>query len=229
MVTFNAKFPGVQGLKEQGLLAALADPESAIYQAVAAIGGGGVGGPWFRYDYRDASSVVPVTSAPAAATANHVHFMPVAFYRTSVIDRLSVQITTGGAGNCHVAIFPSKPYNPAAAFDTGMPDTDNLIWQSGEDATDSTGYKHFSIADPYLELEPGLYYIATQFSGTPSVPKLTALSGEFYSSPPGGLSNGVGITSGVSSYNADFSAIFFSTPTIQAEVVRAWARTRAYP
>lgn len=161
-----------KGMTQSALLAALADPESAIYQAVAAIGGGG-GGVVYpdRQGFYDSSSAYDATLATEEMSANQLYAVPVLIPQALEFKSLRLTITSG-AGNARYGLYAMK--TDGFATYRGAPGA--LITDLGEIDVSTTGDKWISHPNPDPVLDAGIYWLAVVFDNTPTVNSISAAS-----------------------------------------------------
>lgn len=113
----------------------------------------------------------PTTALSSAAVlANTAYFVPVYIpHRCNPIN-LSINITTGAAGNVVMGLYNSACSGFPSAVN-GVPTT--LVAQTAQLSTASTGLVSGSITIPAGYIDAGLYFIAVLFSATPSVTQHT--------------------------------------------------------
>jgi hypothetical protein len=102
--------------------------------------------------------VVFLSSAAAAIVANQARYFPMIVWNTMTIDRLALEVTAAGAGGttCRMAIYNA---------DVNRQPT-SLVVDGGTVAADSLGFKSASISQ---QLAPGLYLLALNSDGTPTI------------------------------------------------------------
>lgn len=117
----------------------------------------------------DSSTVYPATYDTLAVTADDAYALPFVVFRPTEFSLAIVRVTEGSAGNVRGALYSAYPNIPNSEYPAtpGYPGA-LIATSSTSPATDSTGNKTMNFsAGTYLD--PGLYYLAVQFSGTPTV------------------------------------------------------------
>ena len=108
------------------------------------------------------------TGAPAI---NQIHAVPMIFNQRFLVTSLGFYVTTGGSAGSKARVGIYDNNGDANAYPR------RLIYDGGEKATTTTGYK--STSSISIELEPGMLYWFAYFPGT-AAPTIRCL-------PPGGV------------------------------------------
>lgn len=97
----------------------------------------------------------PGVTTTFAVSANTMYALPFVLYRKTTFSAISAQVTSLHASNMRMGIY--------ADLD-GLPG--GLVLDAGEVSAGSTGVKDISVS---LTLDPGVYWLASVYAGTPTM------------------------------------------------------------
>lgn len=125
-------------------------------------------------DYYDSSTVYPAVYDTLTVTADDTYALPFVIFQPCEVIGIAVRVGTGAAGTVTGAIYESWPAGGEFPESPGMPAA--IVHASESDTSTATqGTKTMVVADDTF-LTPGLYYVAVQFSGTPTVTSIQSTS-----------------------------------------------------
>lgn len=131
------------------------------------------------YGY-DSSTVYPAVYDTLIVTVDDTYVLPFVAFRPSEFVNASVNVTSGSAGTVTGCLYSAWPNVPQAEY----PETPGypgviLLESTSEPDTSSNGLKTMTFpVDTFID--PGLYYLAVQFSGTPTVTSIQPTSAGRY-------------------------------------------------
>ena len=141
--------------------------------------------------YVDSSALYPADFGTLAVTPGATYALPFIVHRASDLQSARVRVSSGAAGTVKGALYAVYPNVAGAEYPAYPGYPSSLIAESNvERDTSEPGNKilNFGLG---VSLDPGLYYLAVQFSAAPTVVSIQATASGLYAGHPVSRYSGV--------------------------------------